>query len=285
MPCDTGSPLAEHPTVLDLGGEIWWWKLETHTFHLPWGEVSITLHDVTYYIGLHTDREPIGGYTRDFQRWHGHLTWGNSEYALSVRPVLLDDAYWGVSIHAQDYYTCPFEMATAVGGFPSLQPVVMGSTLLCHTYHLLCTTAGRDVTDIASCMPFLVSWIYHGFPCFSPVGYDVVRFPLAARLAGLGQQSRDRHDGKIQILHRHINGLTFDQESISLITHIPGAPRICLGVTRSQHRLVDFVGEKSTRGGVLQHVGSMLDTWQHPDQHVGACWTRGNILANTWRAY
>ncbi|XLS46312.1 hypothetical protein HN51_003177 [Arachis hypogaea] len=54
------------------------------------------------------------------------------------------------------------------------------SALLCHTYHLLCTAAGRDVTDIA-------------------------------RLGGLGQQGRDHHDGRIQSLHRRINALTFDQ--------------------------------------------------------------------------
>ncbi|KAL4330024.1 hypothetical protein AHAS_Ahas13G0358700 [Arachis hypogaea] len=57
----------------------------------------------------------------------------------------------------------------------------MGSALLCHTYHLLCTTTGRDVTDIAGCMLLLVLWIYHRFPCFSPSGYDLVRFLLVAR--------------------------------------------------------------------------------------------------------
>ncbi|RYR36639.1 hypothetical protein Ahy_A09g041603 isoform B [Arachis hypogaea] len=81
---------------------------------------------------------------------------------------------------------------------PDEQPQIhSGSALLCHTYHTLCTAALRDVMDITGCMPLLVSWIYHRFPSFSPVRYDVVRFPLASRLAGLGQESRDRHDGKI----------------------------------------------------------------------------------------
>ncbi|RYR12095.1 hypothetical protein Ahy_B04g069621 isoform B [Arachis hypogaea] len=96
-----------------------------------------------------------------------------------------------------------------------MQPVVMGSALLCHTYHSLCTATSRNVTDIAGCMPLLVSWIYHRFPCFSPTGYDVVRFPLASKymkvLAGLAQQSIDRHDGRILSLRRRIDALTFEQ--------------------------------------------------------------------------
>ncbi|KAL4373093.1 hypothetical protein AHAS_Ahas05G0047300 [Arachis hypogaea] len=39
------------------------WRLETHMFHLPWGEVSIMLQDITYHIGMCTDRESIGSYT------------------------------------------------------------------------------------------------------------------------------------------------------------------------------------------------------------------------------
>ncbi|QHO44888.1 uncharacterized protein DS421_6g174540 [Arachis hypogaea] len=102
-------------------------------------------------------------------------------------------------------------MAVTIGGFRPLQPVVMGSALPCHTYHS-CTAAGHDVTDTAGCMPLLISWIYHRFMCFSPVGYDVARFSIAARLVRLEQQSGNRHDGKIQSLGRRIDVLTFDKE-------------------------------------------------------------------------
>ncbi|KAL4343389.1 hypothetical protein AHAS_Ahas11G0073500 [Arachis hypogaea] len=36
------------------------WRPKTHTFHLPWGEASITLRDVAYHIGLHTAGELVG---------------------------------------------------------------------------------------------------------------------------------------------------------------------------------------------------------------------------------
>ncbi|RYR45988.1 hypothetical protein Ahy_A07g031760 isoform A [Arachis hypogaea] len=37
------------------------WRLERYTFHLPWGEVTITLQDVTYHLGLRAHGNPIGG--------------------------------------------------------------------------------------------------------------------------------------------------------------------------------------------------------------------------------
>ncbi|RYR34086.1 hypothetical protein Ahy_A10g048804 [Arachis hypogaea] len=37
------------------------WRPETHTFHLPWDEVTITLQDVAYHLGLRAHRNPVGG--------------------------------------------------------------------------------------------------------------------------------------------------------------------------------------------------------------------------------
>ncbi|RYQ92831.1 hypothetical protein Ahy_B09g099080 [Arachis hypogaea] len=37
------------------------WRSETNTFHLPVSEVTVTLEDVTYILGLPINREPITG--------------------------------------------------------------------------------------------------------------------------------------------------------------------------------------------------------------------------------
>ena len=41
--------------------ELWW--SETHTFHLPYGEMSITLEDVEVILGLPIDGEVLVGPT------------------------------------------------------------------------------------------------------------------------------------------------------------------------------------------------------------------------------
>ncbi|XP_072090569.1 protein MAINTENANCE OF MERISTEMS-like [Arachis hypogaea] len=45
------------------------WHPETHTFHLPWDEATITLQDVLYHLGLRAHRDPVGC-LRDFGRWY-----------------------------------------------------------------------------------------------------------------------------------------------------------------------------------------------------------------------
>ena len=39
------------------------WRLETHTFHMTYGEVSLTLQDVALQFGLPIDGRPVTGQT------------------------------------------------------------------------------------------------------------------------------------------------------------------------------------------------------------------------------
>ncbi|RYR65135.1 hypothetical protein Ahy_A03g011115 isoform C [Arachis hypogaea] len=43
------------------------WRLETHTFHMPFGECSITLQDVAYQLGLPIDGKPVSGCLTEFE--------------------------------------------------------------------------------------------------------------------------------------------------------------------------------------------------------------------------
>jgi len=35
------------------------WRIETHTFHLPLGETTVTLEDVSLQLGVPIDGEPV----------------------------------------------------------------------------------------------------------------------------------------------------------------------------------------------------------------------------------
>jgi hypothetical protein len=43
-----------------LSGLVDWWRPETHTFHVRWGEMAPTLQDVSYLLGLPLTDHPIG---------------------------------------------------------------------------------------------------------------------------------------------------------------------------------------------------------------------------------
>ncbi|RYR26903.1 hypothetical protein Ahy_B02g061212 isoform A [Arachis hypogaea] len=46
------------------------WRLEMHTFNLPWGEFTITLEDVAMQLGLPIDGEPVSGTLRSWSKFH-----------------------------------------------------------------------------------------------------------------------------------------------------------------------------------------------------------------------
>ncbi|QHN98755.1 uncharacterized protein DS421_13g392260 [Arachis hypogaea] len=61
------------------------WRPETHTFHMPFGECTVTLQDVAYQLGLPVDEQPVSGCMTDF---HLHIegdrpAWGGGGLGLA----------------------------------------------------------------------------------------------------------------------------------------------------------------------------------------------------------
>ncbi|MED6113832.1 hypothetical protein PIB30_074543 [Stylosanthes scabra] len=76
------------------------WRLETHSFHLLWGECTIALQDVAYRPGLRIDGDPVSGCVRDFQQWYRRGTWHIVEDILGAKspPVGEGKNYAGVKM-------------------------------------------------------------------------------------------------------------------------------------------------------------------------------------------
>ncbi|RYR60851.1 hypothetical protein Ahy_A04g017917 [Arachis hypogaea] len=62
------------------------WRPKTSTFHMSWGECTITLHDVAYHLGLCTNRESVGSCFYDFHTWYGTKAWELVQRLLRARP-------------------------------------------------------------------------------------------------------------------------------------------------------------------------------------------------------
>ncbi|QHO35130.1 uncharacterized protein DS421_9g272940 [Arachis hypogaea] len=45
------------------------WSLETHTFHMPFGECTVTLQDVAFQLGLPIDGRAISGFLAEFENF------------------------------------------------------------------------------------------------------------------------------------------------------------------------------------------------------------------------
>ncbi|QHO00135.1 uncharacterized protein DS421_13g403870 [Arachis hypogaea] len=138
------------------------WRPETHTFHLPWDEVTITLQDVAYHLGLRAhvwlrdhvrqmpptdDLETLRHYASCYIMLliGGYLMTENSNNLVHIRwlPLLRD----------------------------------FGE---CRTYQLLYSATQRGITDIASCTPLLMSWIYQRFSQWCPPDRGIYQYPLAS---------------------------------------------------------------------------------------------------------
>ncbi|RYR46787.1 hypothetical protein Ahy_A07g032602 [Arachis hypogaea] len=46
------------------------WRPESHTFHLPCGEITITLQDVVYQLGLRIDGDSVSGYIGGWEQYY-----------------------------------------------------------------------------------------------------------------------------------------------------------------------------------------------------------------------
>ncbi|RYQ90220.1 hypothetical protein Ahy_B09g096439 isoform D [Arachis hypogaea] len=122
------------------------WRPETHTFHMPFGECTITLQDVAYHLGL-----PIDGQ---------YLFGDKSGTCLHIR--------W-----------LPY-----VARLEDMGQYSWGSAALSWLYRCMCRVANRNVVKLAGPLQLLQSWIFWRFPGFRPDGYDVFHWPLAWRWGG-----------------------------------------------------------------------------------------------------
>ncbi|XP_057532944.1 protein MAINTENANCE OF MERISTEMS-like [Amaranthus tricolor] len=169
------------------------WQPDTNTFHMPWGEMTIMLHDVQRILGISIDgslpAEPseaewevgitnlVGEPLSELRR-KGSFTSGCISVAELMRLCHRS--------HALDTQTTAYYMAvigstlladkTRTGMRPhpivvvndDEQDVAWGAVTLAFLYRQLGMASRAGCKTIAGCLTLLQTWIYEYFPAFRP---------------------------------------------------------------------------------------------------------------------
>ena len=97
------------------------WRPETHMFHLPYGECTITLEDVAYQLGLCVNGQAVSGCKGSWARYHGQDIWIMCYDLFGTVPSL--DEWDGYSVFLSWFSTT----------FHDLKADAPVETVICHT--------------------------------------------------------------------------------------------------------------------------------------------------------
>nr|XP_025612081.1 protein MAIN-LIKE 1-like [Arachis hypogaea] len=198
------------------------WRPETHTFHMPFGECTITLQDVAYQLGLPVDGHYVSGCLTDFHLYieGGRPAWTWFHELLGVLPPENQIQKFAVNCtwFQETFGECPdgadeeivrrfarayimmlletqlfadksgnrihIRWLPYVARLEQMGGYSWGSAALAWLYRCMCRVANRHVVKLAGPLQLLQSWIFWRFPSFRPNGYDAFSWPLVSRWSG-----------------------------------------------------------------------------------------------------
>ncbi|KAL4343139.1 hypothetical protein AHAS_Ahas11G0048500 [Arachis hypogaea] len=200
------------------------WRPETHTFHLPWGECTVTLEDVAMQLGLPVNGQPVSGTLRSWSKFHRRDIWewchellgevpaghvGTTKYNIKLKwirtrlqqmPLDLDDnglmqyarcyilyLLGGVLLSDKANNTVHVRYLPLLADYDAIGTYSWGSTVLCWLYRAMCLATDYSVEGMAGCHTLLMSWIYYRLPFWAPNVTTPYSFSLATRQGKKGQ--------------------------------------------------------------------------------------------------
>ncbi|RYR05117.1 hypothetical protein Ahy_B06g084971 isoform G [Arachis hypogaea] len=206
------------------------WRPETHTFHMPFGECTITLQDVAYQLGLPVDGRYVSGCLSEFHIYidGGRPPWVWFQELLGVIPPPSQVQKYALncSWFQETFGECPedadddtvrryvrayimmllgtqlfadksgnrihIRWLPYVARLEELGAYSWGSAALAWLYQCMCRVANRHVVKLAGPLQLLQSWIFWRFPQFRPAGYETFSWPLASRWAGYNPSGNEK---------------------------------------------------------------------------------------------
>ncbi|XP_057458929.1 protein MAIN-LIKE 2-like [Lotus japonicus] len=188
------------------------WRPETHTFHMPFGECTITLQDVAVQLGLNIDGQPVTGVTWcdwsdlvtralgvtpprrairgsclnlkwlnqcfDFQNL-GALESAEAEFVARAFILRLIGTFL-LPDHSGSHV--PLRYLLLIENLAMASTYSWGSAVLATLYHELCHATGYERQEIDGCTYLLQIWAWERIPMTAPETIPIL--PLGCPLAG-----------------------------------------------------------------------------------------------------
>ncbi|XP_061351035.1 serine/threonine-protein phosphatase 7 long form homolog isoform X2 [Gastrolobium bilobum] len=174
------------------------WRPETHTFHMPQGECTITLQDVAAILGLPTDGPPVIGRTfapwldvikemlhvaplpqeleggnvrmtfldRHYGHWVQHK--GDPKQELLYTRAYLLRLIGGFLLCDKSSNKVPVRYIEFLGNFEVTATYSWGSAVLAHLFRELCQATNPAQKEMSGCSTLLQLWAWTRFPPISP---------------------------------------------------------------------------------------------------------------------
>lgn len=219
-----GDIMLDHALVTAL---VERWRQETHTFHFPVGEATITLQDVALLFGLQVDGDPIIGdkYARPRPQWQdlchrllgfrpednevdgNRLMKGALERQL-LAPLAADAPY---DVYAQRARTFILLLlgghlfSDKSGRFIALRYLLhlddikrsgtlsWGSAVLAYLYRSMCEASQCKAREICGPLVLLQIWAWERLPVLRPIPKPMAQLPKLAPLGARWHVAFDLH--------------------------------------------------------------------------------------------
>ena len=189
------------------------WRPETHTFHLPWGECTITLEDVALHLGIRVDGRVVAG--PSFLHWDelchellGEVPPENARKGSALKltwllnmlraPLPEEPTMHQLQCRCRDYimYMIGGALIPDKSGnrvhlmylnllrdLNKTKKYSWGSACLANLYREPCRASSEVGKSMGGCVILLQSWAWYRMPFIAPrVPRPETTFPLAKRL-------------------------------------------------------------------------------------------------------
>ncbi|XP_025675636.1 protein MAIN-LIKE 1-like [Arachis hypogaea] len=209
------------------------WRPESYTFHLPCGEMTITLQDVAYQLGLRIDGDPVSGCIGGWEQHH--QVWTIEELCEQILGVISgpedrqSQTKWTVKLTWFHNTVCRELEQDAIEErlmrwLPLLEDLdacgrlSWDSAVLAWLYRQMCRATEHGQRNLGGCVSLMLSWAYHRIPLVRPDGFDACRFSLVERWV---QYRPDNATGESRLrqYRRTLNGI----EMLNLVGLVPPA--------------------------------------------------------------